>query len=328
MRLRYSDVKADCAKALNLPMADARVLRYVNQACERLIYEGKWVDTYARYTICTSNQCLTWPREIETIEAATFCTTPVVLRNEWYEFLGSGPGLADGGCGPCLTMIDRGNAVAFDDVTGTGKKLAIYADGTEAAGNVLLRYYDLNGNKVYTVSGADTIEGENLAIPAAGAYTYSTFEVLPNGLYFVMKPVTKRVIRLYEYTVAGGALKPLGYYEPDEEVPVYRRSYIPHVGGNGGDCASMPVTVQAKLRFIPAIGDNSLLGISNRGAIRLAVQAVKKEEDNLLGEAEMYWQKAYNALDRQLSHWLGDGVVAPIKVSSAQNYGGAVINLI
>lgn len=329
MRLRYSDVKAQCAKSLNLAVADSRVLTVVNEACERLLYEMKSVGTYARYNICTASHCLTWPREIETIEAAAFCQTPVTIRNSWYEFLEAGPGLIDCGCGPCLTLVDRGNAIAFDDVTGTGKKLAIYADGTEAAGaRVLIRYYDLNGNKVYSVDGANTIEGEYLLIPAAGGYTYSTYEVFPNGLYEVIKPVTKRVIRLYEYTIVGGALKPLAYYEPDEELPSYRRSYIPCLEGTGDSCATMPVTVQAKLRFVPATGDNSILSIANRGAVRLACQAIKKEEDNLLGEAAMYWQQAIRAMDKQLEHWQGDGAVAPIRVMTAQSYDGQVVNLI
>lgn len=329
MRLRYSDVKTQAAKAINVSVSDTRVISIVNEACERLLYEMKGVGTIVRYNICTNSRCLTWPREIETIEAAAFCQTPAVIRNGWYEFLGDGPGIADGSCGPCLTLIDRGNAIAFDDITGTGKKLAIYADGNEAAGaRVLIRYYDLNGNKVYTVDGSNTIEGEYLTIPAAGGYTYSTYEVFPNGLYEVIKPVTKRVIRLYEYTIAGGALKPLAYYEPDEELPSYRRSYIPCLESSGDSCSTMPVTIQAKLRFIPATGDNSILSVSNRGAIRLAVQAIYKEENNLLGEAAMYWQQAIRAMDKQLEHWIGDGAVAPIKVVSGQCYDGAVANLI
>lgn len=327
MRLRFSDVKSACALVLNLNAADSRVLGYVNQACERLLYQGKWVGTWARYNVCISENCITWPREVETIEAVAFCNTPGVIRNGWYEFLEGGPGLASRSCGPGLTLIDRGNAVAFDDVTGTGKKLAIYADGTESAGTVLIRYYDSNGQKVYTTYLGSVIEGEHLTIPAAGNYTYSTYEVLPNGVYEVIKPVTNRVIRLYEYTVSGGALKPLAYYEPDEQVPTYRRSFIPALQGDS-DCSSTSVTITCKLRFIPATGDTSILPIQHLGAVRLACQAVQKEEKNLINEAEAYWGKAEQVLNKQLQHWEGDGVVAPIRVVSAQNYDGIVGNLI
>jgi hypothetical protein len=329
MRLRFSDVKTACAKVLNLSSTDARVLDYVNRAQERLLYEGKWMDTYIRYAICTTENCLTWPRDIETIEHVAICDVPGIVRNGWYEFLENGPGLINDDCGPSLTLVDRGNAITFDDVTSTGYKLEIYADGTEAAGDVLLRYYDLNGNKVYSGSGANTYEGENLAIPAAGGYTLATYEVLPYGLYHVSKPVTRRHIRLYAHKISDGTRFPLAYYEPDEEVPVYRRSFITELGGTtGSSCESTSVTVIGKLRFIQARVDASVLMISHTDAIRLACQAVKKEEDNLLGEAEMYWLKAKQCLDRQLAHWQGDGVVAPIRVTGNELCGPGVVNMI
>lgn len=328
MRLRYSDVKSACAKVLNLTASDSRVLDVVNRVQERLLYKGLWMDTYTKYAICTNEGCLTWPREIETIEHVAMCNSPGVVRNEWYEFLETGPGLLDG-CGPSLTLADRGNAITFDDITATGYKLAIYADGTEAAGNVLVRYYDSNANKVYTGSGASTIEGENLAIPAAGGYTYSTYEVLPNGLYHVSKPVTRRNIRLYAYKITDGTLIPLAYYEPDEEVPVYRRSYIPDLGGNSGEgCDSTTVTVIAKLRFIPARVDSSVLMISHADSIRLGCQAIQKEEANKLAEAASYWGMAESCLNDQLSHWRGHGAVVPIRVVGSETGGGGVLNLI
>lgn len=327
MRIRYSDVKTACAKVLGMAASDSRVLDYVNRGCERLLYEGLWVNTNVRYAVCVNNNCLTWPRDVETIEHVAICETPGIVRNQWYEFLEAGPGIA-GECGPSMTLIDRGNAITFDDITTTGYKLAIYSDGTESAGNVLVRYYNSTGNKVYTSSGGSIIEGENLAIPAAGAYTYSTYEVLPNGLYHVAKPVTNRVIRLYAYKVSDSSLIPLAYYEPDEEVPEYRRSYVTSLGGGSGDCNTTAVTIMAKLRFIKARSDSSLLSISHTDAIRLVVQAIKKEEDNLLGEAEMYWLKAKQLLDRQLSHWQGSGVVAPIRLINSDAGGPAVYNMV
>lgn len=327
MRLRFSDVKAACAKVTNLSSSDARVYDYVNRACERLAYEGLWVDTYTKYAICTNSGCLTWPREIETIEHVALCNTPGIVRNEFYEFLESGPGLLDG-CGPSLTLVDRGNAITFDDITTTGYKLAIYADGTEAAGNVLIRYYDNNANKVYTGSGSNTIEGENLAIPAAGGYTTSTYECLPNGIYHVSKPVTRRNIRLYAEKISDGTRFPLAYYEPDEEVPVYRRSYIPSLAPGTGSCDSTPVTVIAKLRFIPARVDSSVLAISHADAVRLGCQAIYKEESNKLEEAANYWSMAQRCLDKQLEHWKGHGVVAPIRLVSSDVGGSAVHNMI
>jgi hypothetical protein len=314
MKLTFGNVKAACAKILNLNSSDARVLDYVNRGCERLLYDaGKSVDTVARYTVCLTDGCVTWPRELETIEAWERCGGAGTVRNGWYEFLAYGPGGMSATSGVGCTLVDRGNAVAFDDVIGTGKKLAIYADGTEAAGTVLLRYYDGNANKVFTTYQGNVIEGERLTIPAAGNYTLSAFECMAGGLYEVIKPVTKKPIRLYEYDVALATYRALAYYEPDETLPTYRRSLIPCLSGRStGDCSTQRVTVMAKRRFIPATGDDSVLIISHADAVRLACQAIKKEEDVGVAEAETLWQKAIRCLERQLRHHQGDGVVAPI----------------
>jgi hypothetical protein len=330
VKIRFADVKAPIAKVIGTTQADTRVLDYCNRAVERLMNEGKFVGTVIRYAICTSNNCLTWPREIETIEAAWLCDTPMIVRGGWYEALENGPGLISGqSCFPELTLVDRGNAVTFDDIQSTGYKLAIYADGTESAGTVLLRYYDLNANKVYTTFGGTVIEGERLTIPAAGNYTIATYEVMPNGLYEVIKPVTNRIIRLYARKISDGSLIPLAYYEPDEQLPVYRRSKITSLYDTGGECGTTRVTVAAKKRFIAATGDDSILGISHRDAIRLMVQCIKKEEDNLLNEAANYLQMAIGCLNSQLKAYRGTGQVDPVRFSTGREFGaGNVCNIL
>jgi hypothetical protein len=328
MKIAYGQIKTTLAKVLNLTASDPRVLNYCNRAVERLLYDGMFVGTTFRYRVCVSERCLVWPREVETILAAWMCNSPMTIRGSFYEALENGPGLSSAdGCGPCLTLQDRDNSITFDWVTETGYKLAIYADGTEAAGNVLIRYFDVTGNKVYTGSGVNTIEGENFAIPAAGNYTIGTYEVLPYGVYHVQKPSTFRTIRLYARKISDGSLKPLSYYEADETLPVYRASLVSHL--NGGSCDSTQITIEAKQRFIPATNDSSVLIISHTEAIRLAVQAVKKEEDNQLVEAANYWVMARECLNSQLRHHRGSGQVDPIRFASSATWGGgSVINIV
>jgi len=338
-RATFGQIKSTIATVLNLNASDSRVLSYTNRAQERLLYSGKWVDTVATYAICTASSCLTWPRDIETIEAVQVCGRPFTVRNGWYEFLDSGPGwqsspssAAASGTSCCLgdTLVDKGPAISFDDITTTGYKLAVYCDANEAAGaQILIRYYDLNGNKVYSTVGGVTEEGEFLTLPAGGAYVYSTREVLPFGWYGVVKPATNRVIRVYAFKISDSTLKPLAYYEPDETVPVYRRSLIPAFqsgcNASSGVCSDQTVIVRAKLRFIPAVNDNSTLLIPHMDAIRLACQAIRKEENNMLADAVNYWGMAADCLNKQLHHVQGDGAVAPIRV---ETYDGPLLNLV
>lgn len=335
MRITFGQAKTTIAGVLNMAANDSRVIGYVNRGCERLLYEGKWKDTVITYAVCVNSGCLTWPREIETIEAAIACDLPLIIRNEWFEFLESGPSFArESDNAPAATLIDRGHTISFDDITTTGYKLAVWCDGNEAAGaQILLRYYDSNGNKVYTTVSGAMEEGEFLTLPAAGNYVYSSREVLPNGWYFVKKPQTLRQVRVYAYKIADGTIFPLAYYEPDEEIPVYRKSLIVGLSNQGtstsGTCSSKSVIVRAKLRFIPAFNDNSVLPIPHLDAVRLACQAIRKEENNLIADAAAYWQMANNCLDKQLHHTQGDGVAVPIRFQGAETFGGGgVINYI
>lgn len=327
MKITFGQIKSVLAKVTNLTASDNRVKDYCNRAVERLLMEGKWIDTTARFAVCTAEHCLVWPREIETIESVHVCGSPVTIRGPWYEALENGPGLMQTDlCGPCLTLIDRGNTVTFAWITATGYKLAIYADGTESAGTVLIKYYESNANKVYTTYLGSVIEGERLTIPAAGNYTFGTYEVLPGGIYEIQKPQTNRVIRLYASKISDGSLIPLGYYAPDELVPVYRYSYLTTLGG--GSCDATQVTVIGKLRFIPVVNDDSVLMISHTDAIRLAVQAVAKEENNLLPEAATYWTMAIDCLSKQLRHYRGSGQVDPIRFVGPFSYGGGIQNIV
>lgn len=332
---RFIDVKGIVANALSLSSNDnSRIASYVNRACQRLLEEGKWKGTTVRVRICiTSGTCITWPREIETIEAAAICNWPITLRNGWYEFLPAGPGVAGTTC--CMKdAIDMGEFPAFDDVQGTGKKLAVYAEAQEAVGkSIILQFTDGNGNWVRTtdpITGV-VIDGEKLVIGPKGTYVYTTNTCAANGLAHVIKDTTVGVVRVYEYDPATSLLRPLGYYQPDENVPVYRRTRLPGVQPQSTtttdtSCSSRVLDAKATIRFIAAYDDNDWLPISHPEAIRLACQAVLREENGKLEDALAYWQMAYRCLDKQLKKYTGDGVQQPIVMATTQM--PAVRNLI
>jgi hypothetical protein len=311
--LRYKDVKAACAKAVNLCDNDDRVLDYLNEAQERMLYRGKAKGTVQTYRFCVpSSGCIVWPRE---------------MRTEWYEFAENGPGVISTDCDISKTLIDRGETCAFDEVIGTGKQLAVYADLTEGAGKYInLQFYNEAGQWVTVEFNGERIDGEQIAIPStAGTYNYSTNTCKPGGLIRVKKDVTKGIIRLYEYDSATGVIRPLAYYQPDEEVPVYRRSLIPSL--ENAECEQTQVVVIAKLRFIAARNDESFLMISNRAALRLGCQAVRKEEEEIYDESEVLWAKAFQLLGEQVAHYTGSGFRASAQFAPAGEWGGGITSL-
>ncbi len=302
---------------------DPRVYDYVNRATERLLYDGKWKGTVQTFRLCVdADRCIVWPREIETIEAISVDSSPYPIESEWYEFNPHGPGQIEQE--RCLSgrLIDRGEVPAFDSVVGEDKKLAVFTDRNEGAGKYInLQFYNTSGQWVQSTFDGEVIDGENVAIPStAGTYNYTTREIMAGGLVRVSKDITLGIVRLYEYNTTTGALRPLAYYQPDEEVPVYRRSLIPDLDDDS--CEQKNVTVAAKLRFIPVRTDQSYVMISQKEALRCACKAVLKEEQDLYQEAQANWAIAYRILNAQLHHHKGDGELPRIKVESRRTFGG------
>ncbi len=331
MRTTLRQLKASrIPNALGLCSDDPRVVEFSNEAMERLMTMGKWVGTYQRALFCVNNGCLTFPRQVETIEAIALCNTPVTIRNEWFEFLANGTGLQSAdSCG--VQLFDRGNACTFNDIAGQNKKIRVYADVSEEADSqILLQGYDENGIWIRTQVGDEWVDGEYVAISTSPTNSTKLFTSLTG----VQKPITNGNVRLYEFNVDDSTQRAIAIYEPDEEVPSYRRSLLTGMTnwggccGNNDDCDSKPVTAMAKLRFVPVRVDTDYLPIGNIGAVKMGVMAVRKEENNLWSEAEQYWASAVRILNEELKSHLGDGAKVQMTVSGASQFAESVQNLI
>lgn len=328
----YAEIKEAVAAELAVSVSDSRVYKAVNEAQSRLITGGKWKGCYQKYRFCVNDGCITLPREVDGIEAFAVESCPGTVRNQWFEFLESGPGIVASDQNIGRQLLDQGLACAFDDVRGTGKQLAVYNDLAESASaKIVLRFYNNQGQFVLSQQGSSIQEGEALALgTTAGTYVYTTNECAPGGLVSVVKPITNGYIRLYERDTTSGDLRPLGYYAPTETVPRYRRCLIPDLQNLGcGECENVTVDVMAKLAHVPITGkDNDLLIIRSFGALKLAAKAIKHEASNDFQGAAIWWGAAQNELERELRSHLGDGAVQPIRTLPPDVYGAAVQNLI
>jgi len=321
MKLTLADIKTPISKVLSMASTDSRVVDYINEAQERLLYKGKWPGTYARYRITTDDGMITWPRQLETIEAVAIDDVPGVVRNRWFEFLDSGPGILESTDGVGRQLIDQDTAASFSDITGTGKKLRLYTDtltaSVDTGTKILLQGYDDDGKWIRTQDGSDYVDGEYVTMTSSYVETVKNFSSLSG----VQKPDTKGNVTVKEYNVSADTVRTIAEYEPLENLPTYRRSMVP------GITKDTTLTVAGKLRFIPAENDTDWLHINNQPALKLMVMAVRKEENNILEEAVAYEARALQALQDQLMHFLGDGAVNAPRMTGAKTWGGGVTNL-
>lgn len=335
--LTLSEAKATLARAIGVCTTDSIITTYANEAQERLLNRpddplGSW----ARYQLCLGqDDCLSWPRFVRTIQSFAICDTPGIIRDQFFEFIGypNGIGLQDEDNMPGTMLIDRGTACAFDDVNATTavpKKIEVVADNAADAGKTItLRYYDVNGNKVYSSIGGTVQEGEQLTIASPPSVVRTGSNVMTGGLYHVVKATTDYPVRLYEVNASTLArTKTLAIYEPGETVPVYRRSFIPGLSDMSAcedattDCTeNKRITAMVKLQHVPVVVDNDPFVIGNLAALKLMVMAIVREEQNRHDEALMLEQKAQRELDGEVASYLGPGVVHALKVQDSAIFG-------
>lgn len=183
---------------------DPRVIEKINEARERLMQRPQmWKNKVQRFLFCASKACVTLPREIETVEAATVCNRPMKMRSKWYDVLDSGPG-SSGLCGGDA-VIDRGDGyVTFADFD-EPRNVKVYADVPEVStARMLLQGFDENGNRVRTWDdrNSEYVDGEYVAISnETPAVSVTVFSVLDG----IQKPETNGYVRVYAFTVGAAA---------------------------------------------------------------------------------------------------------------------------
>lgn len=317
----------DVVKAGVKPICDrTKILALVNEACPRLLYKGKWVGCYGRLAVDVRNGLITWPRELATIEGWVLDDEPLSVKNEWYEFLDSGPGLLEEtDTHSNLVLPDRGIVPhgGWKLPSTTALNVGVKCNhGNDTGSRVLIRGFQ-GTREVVTLDGGSWITGEYVTLGASGStvWTTNTFTRL-NG---VQKPETDGYVDLYA-DQASPAL--LSSYHPKETVPWYRQSLVPglsrlgaYTATNGVDLldTAKTLTVIGKLNFIPAVLDSDYLIPPYASAIKLMCRAIVHENDNLKKESMLFEADAVRLLNEQLNHHLGDAPEQYMKIHPILN---------
>lgn len=204
----------------------------INMVQERLTKSGNWRGTKERvsftvYADSNGQAVITLPRKFNTVLAGNYVYTdssassPVRVRNSWYEFLPDGVGVTSGLNVDSFIPLEGRYCVFADWVSAV--LLRFKFEQSETAGTIIIRG-TLGGEKIYSTSGANWIEGIALAYSGSDAVTTTQQFDLPP--YRIIKPVTKG--RVSMYTVDGsGNERLVAVYDPTETIPAWRRYRVP-----------------------------------------------------------------------------------------------------
>ena len=334
MKLTLGQVKQSrIPDFLGFDPEDTRLVQIVNEAHQRLMMQGLFWGTYQTYQICVSSEgCLTWPRQVASIEALAVNDQPITLRNNWFEYLQTGFGIRSTSNSSELQLIDRGRSAVFLDMTDFSSTLQVYSEVDEdASAKLLVQGYDQNGNWIRTLEGSQWIDGEYIAIGTTTAASSKIFTSITG----VQKPVTNGPVHLSKVT-AESVVVPIGYYQWDEQFPDYRRSIIPGLGNapqytcGSGDPLTEKRVVRAvvKLDHIPVKRDTDWFVLGNEPALKNAAKAVQLEEQQNRAEAAQYLGEAIRLLEVELTHYQGRSNVEPMNIQSESWGAGGMPTII
>lgn len=325
MRTTLAALKASrIPAALGVCATDDRIVPWANEAIHRLLIEGKYFGTYGKYRICSTNNCITLPPQIATIEVAAVCGRWVPVHDLWFEFLEGGAGIRQNstGCGSCMSEADyRGHYPAFDDLRGVNKKLRWVCDVVGDVGKeALFLGYDENNNWIRTMQGGVLKDGEVIAAAQSPGTTSVNYFSNLTDIQFPVDSAGASAMTgqswLYEFNTSDSVLRLIGHYQYFETRPAYARYFFPSLAGCGTvtatDCDRKPIDIIGKHEFIPVKYDTDYLIIGNLPALKEMMVAIKNAENewdglkkNAVIASGITLAKAI--LDKELSHYLGDG---------------------
>lgn len=318
MRLTLAQAKhrsSGIAAAVGIPACDQRFVDLLNRAQESLSNDGKWWGTIVRLRVCVSQNCIVWPREVKTVEAFNMLNWSLPVRNKWFEFQEyvNSPRLTDCAC-VSQYLIDRDQTCQHSDFSSLSYIRLYPRSSSDVGKQVLLQGKDANGVTIRTQNDdGQWIDGEYVTL--AYPFSTSTSLFLQPGLEGAQKPVTNGDVIVMSVNYATTEETQIAIWQPSEENPFYRRSYLTKFatkcGSQQGDCGdgcSLPMTnctgptadVIIRRECLPVAVDSDWLFLGDLRAYLHEMKSLQRYDRNQYPEADKEHALALAQLNSEL----------------------------
>ena len=284
--LLVSDVFDEVSRVMRA-CDDATVYNRISDATEILCNKAD-IDPLLGFVDITTggSRKFTLPREVDTVLAVNFSGKPSFPRNRWAEFHLNGlGGDADQTCE--YFWDDKGDYPLFVDPTSPIRLVAVSTNAADVGTTELWAYgYDENGRRVVSTVGGQTVDGYKVPLyaastPAGGA------DPKFSRVVCIRKTATKGFVSLYGADDASSTSL-FGEYEPDEQLPQYRRITLSR--------DAQWVRVQFRRKVLRVSRPSDRIPLHSRYALMLMVKALQKYDDDKIEEAVAYEGQAVKLL--------------------------------
>ena len=324
-RLRGYDLRLSrLPRVVGLCQGDApRIFEYANTAIRRLVMakeagdEG-WYGTWAEiaFTVSRTSPYWTAPREVARLEGANVCEKPIQINNQFLEYIQFGNGRMPktfrNVCFQNSTQAyTRNNVPTFVDLSNPPQTLIVSPMNSADAGKrMFIQGLDNNNNTVYSLDGANNVQGVFVTMATPFAAAPMNF----NAITGVQKDMTLGPVNLYQVDPTTGTQVLLLTMQPGETTASYRRYYFDKLPLSC--CAvttnapqTLILTGLVKLDMIPITTDTDYSLIPNLEAIIEECRSIRYSEfDNPnanMAESRSAHQAAIGLLNGELNHYLG-----------------------
>lgn len=279
----------------------------ISDAIELLANKGEWDPAVGYLDLCVVDQCISLPREVDTVLALNMNGLPALGKNPLFQFHLNGPGSFDR---DIESWTDVGNFPTYRDLPCPGKLIA-FLDSPEDAGKKFQVFGFDDQNRPLRTKINDVWQ-DGLLVPTIFGYALpASSDPVASRIVHIVKDPTAANVRLSSFDNAecsGGQSSSgtlLGIFEPDELIPLYRRIKL-------GRCSKWVRMVYRKKTYrVSSLNDRILL--HSRLSLVLAMRAVQYYHDGDMANAAVYEAHATRILTEKESSIEGPAML-PIQV--------------
>lgn len=277
------------------------VFRRISDAVRLANNQGKFDVTLGTMDICVCDGCLTLPAEVGTVLAVNNGGFPTLIRDQWFRFHANGPG--DMSYVPWNYTDELGMVTTFKDPSAPVKLVASVENSLDSSRELRVFGWDENGKRIYTTGPSGILE-DGFLVPTVYGFAVASPEA-PSVAKIdrIQKAVTNGFVKLLAVDpVTLESHTTIGYYQPWETAPYYRRIRVADRSW---------VRIKYKKRDLEVHGVSDWINIENREALLLLLKAIKFRLDNQLDTARGYEVEGMRLLSNEAEATRPPGLAGP-----------------
>jgi hypothetical protein len=295
-----SDFIDEAKVALNR-CSDAEAYARITDAVSLIANQSLADVNMAQMDLCVCNGCVTLPYDVDTILSVNVGGQPTLIRDQLYQYHINGSGSQD--CTPCRYTDELGQFCTHKDPS---EPVYLVAElDSSKDNNTELRVYgwDADGKRIYTEGANGQLEDGFLVPTVFGFSQRNPYAPAIARFDRIKKGVTTGFVKLLAVNTTDLSSHTLiGYYQPRETVPTYRRIRVPDHSW---------VRLKYKRKNLSVTSEKDWINIENREALFLAIRAVQSRRDRKYDEALISEREAIRIINKEVESKMPPSSIGP-----------------